>query len=220
MAHASSETDPIAVIGAGHAASAALVRALLGIDATRPDGAPPITVWLLETREAKPPDDTPYPLGGRSAADLHPFDGPEPAQGFPYFGEYVRQKLPEQRGLRNALSAPTYGQIDGYVKYLVELAGVIAGDRARVEVDRTRVVERIDQNPRSRSGETMFLPATNGVIAIDRAVFERLGRKSGPVTITFTDGTSLGAAELILAKHPPHMADLLQHLGVITRASL
>jgi hypothetical protein len=213
------EHNAVAVVGAGDAGIAAAVRALLEIDDTRPDGAPPVTVWLLDRGEAAPPADTPYPLADRSAADLHPFDTPEPAQGFPTFGEYVRQKLPEDPGLRGALPAPTYGHVDGYMAYVLEAALLVVRGKARLEVDRTRTLASIHENPRRRSAETVFLPATNGVIEIDRTLFERIPQHaSGPVMINFTDGTSLAADEVILARHPPHMADLLQHLAVVTGA--
>jgi hypothetical protein len=221
VAKGTSQGDPIAVIGEAHAGSAALTRVLLEIDDTQPDGAPSVTVWFLHAGEVKPPDNTAYPLGGRSAADLHPFDGPEPFMGFPTFGEYVRQKTPFDRSLRSALPAPTYGQIDAYMQYVLDLAMMIVRDKARLEVDKTRTIESIHPNPRARSAEMFFLVGSKSPIGIDRAVSERMQQqcKSGPVTIDFTDGTSLDAKEVIYAKHPPHIAELLQHLSVISRVT-
>jgi hypothetical protein len=75
--------------------------------------------------------------------DAHPFYSEKPPAGFPTFGEYVDELLPETPGLKSALLRPTHDQINDYMKYMVELAVIMAGGRVIVKSAATAVVVRV-----------------------------------------------------------------------------
>lgn len=166
----------IAVVGTGQAGIAALINAIVDIAYAVPDGAPRTTVVVVDSRdEPRQRGDTPYPLGGRSPADLHPFKADTPPTGFPTFGQYLEEQSSGNPGLGAAFVAPTYRQINDYLDSMLELATISFADQVNLELNRgtIRAVE----------------PTT----------------PDGPAVIHFVDGTSLSVTQVIRAKQPPHL---------------
>jgi hypothetical protein len=177
MANAKSEDHPIAVVGSGHAGMAALINTLVDIAYNTPDGAPPAKVVLFDTKdEAKPKDDTAYPLDGSSPMDLHPFYSDKLPVGFPTFGQYIEQMSEADPSLRSALLTPTYRQVNEYMEYVLELAVLSFSEQFLLEVNKTGIQDIQQTTP------------------------------TGPATITFTDGTRLSVKRVSRGRRPPHMA--------------
>ncbi len=165
-----------AVVGRGQDGIATLIETVTDIAYRTPDGAPAAKIIVIESQGvARPKGDMPYPLGGLEPAQMHPFSAVEPPAGFPRFGQYVKDMLPDHPDMQDALVAPTYRQINGYLDYMLELAVVSFADEIRLDIDR-RVPE----------GDTQLTP-------------------NGPVTIHFTDGSQLIVARVVRARRPPHM---------------
>lgn len=114
---------PIAVVGSGVAGVATLINLLMQIAHSSPKGSRPLAVVLLGAREPGHKGSTPYPLNGRSARDLHPFDSSEVLdEYFSTFGKYVDDLSADDPGLRAALPAPSWRQIEGYVDFMLDMA--------------------------------------------------------------------------------------------------
>jgi tetratricopeptide (TPR) repeat protein len=176
MATSSSEGPVIAVVGTVQAGIAALINTIVAVAYATPDGAPPTKIVVIDTKDQSiPRGDAPYPLDAVSPAELHPFSRDRPPEGFPTFGEYVERESKDDPGLRDALNAPVYRQVNAYLDYLLELASISFADQVSVDVNRGTIREVVQAAP------------------------------DGPAVIHFVDGTSLSVAKLILAKQPPHM---------------
>lgn len=172
-----SEPRPVAVIGSGQAGIATLINALVDIAYNTPDGAPPVAVVVIDTKdEAKPKGDAAYPVNGPSLEDLHPFDTDKPPTGFPTFGEYIKDMAKADPSLRSGLLTPTYSQINAYLEYLLELAILSFAQMFSLEINKATIAD-IQQTT-----------------------------QQGPATITFSDGTRLDVERVIRGKRPPHMA--------------
>jgi len=166
----------IAVLGAGQAGIATLINTVVDVAYRTPDGASPTKIVVIDTKDQpKPRGDTPYPLGGRSPADLHPFNGDTPPAGFPTFGQYVEQQLSDDPILRTTSTAPTYHEINAFLDYELELAVISFADQVTLDVNHGTVREVEQVKP------------------------------DDPAVIHFVDGTSLSVAQVIRAKQPPHL---------------
>jgi hypothetical protein len=167
----------IAVVGAGQEGIAALIDTIVAIAYLTPAGAPATTVVVIDARERPPPrGDTPYPLEGRNAADMHPFNADEPPEGFQTFGAWVKEQVIADPSLRDALRAPTHRQVNQYLDDLLELAATSFPLLVSLDVNQGTIRE-VEQT------------------TVD-----------GPAIIHFVDGTTLSVMKLVRATRRPHMA--------------
>jgi hypothetical protein len=171
------EDKPIVIMGTGIPAVCAIINRLVHIAYNAPDDGPAINVFVVDTMDqAKPDESALYPLNGRSIDAMHPFKTEQRPPGFPSFGEYAREIAAEHPDFESALHAPTYGQVNEYLEYMLELALTAVGAKAYVDAG-NKPVKGIEE------------PVANGA-----------------ATIRFEDGTILHAKQILRAGEPPHMS--------------
>jgi len=167
---------PVAVVGSGVTGGATLIDAILDEWYHTPDEELPIRVVMLDSRDhPSPPGDTPYPLDGHDARDLDPFPGNTPLEGFPTFGQFVDAMADQTPILRSALPAPTYGQVNEYLVYLLKLMLVASEDGIQVQFVDTPI-------------DSIQEPV-----------------RGGPATITLSDGKSIAVRRIVRGVRPPFM---------------
>ncbi len=170
---------PIAVVGGGVPGLAALIRLFMQVAGRPRVGSAPLGAVWLRHEDMRPNAKSPYPLHGRSARELHPYETTAVFNeyGRQNFGGYVDMFSADDPSLRNALPAPTWRQICDYLQFQLDLAIVDAGSR----------IELLDAN---QTGIKDIQPST----------------PDGPLTILFTDDTTLRVHSVIRATTPSHMA--------------
>jgi hypothetical protein len=168
---------PIVIMGTGIPAVCAIINKLVDIAYNAPDNGPAINVFVLDTMDQVKPDESGlYPLNGRSIDTMHPFKTEQRPEGFPSFGEYAREIAMEDSGWKSALLAPTYGQVNEYLEFMLELSIRTVSDKAYID------------------------SSNKPVKSIEETV------ANGAATIHFEDGTVLHAKQILRAGEPPHMS--------------
>lgn len=165
----------VAVIGGGSDGVAALIDVLVSVAYKTPDGAPPVKILVWDSGSGRRHRADPYPLHG-SAEQVHPFSAEVPPTGFPTFAAYVKDQSPENPSLRDALSAPTWGHINDYLDYSLELAAISFAAQIDLDIQKTQITE--------------IRETTAG----------------GAATIVLSDGSAIEVRELVRDQRPAHMA--------------
>lgn len=175
MTNSGNELGPIAIVGTGIPGVSAIINKLADIAFNAKHNAPPVNLIVFDAKGPRPKEDSPYPCGDQLPRALHPFSTQKPAPGFPTFGEYVDESLEYAPDLKAALVTPTYAQIHGYLKYVLELAVGAAADRVRIDATATEIVEIRESAP------------------------------GGPAVIVLIDGAEIQVSSVVRAKPPKYM---------------
>lgn len=153
MAKPQHDNRPIAVVGTGQAGISTLINTIVDVAYKTKAGEPATTVVVIDTKdEIKPRGNTLYPMNGMKVDDMHPFNSARPPDGFPTFGEFIRDQAKDDPSLKSALRAPTYKQVNDYLDFMLELAATTFPDQVQLEVNKG-TIEKIDQ--RAKAGPTV-----------------------------------------------------------------
>jgi hypothetical protein len=141
-----------------------------------PNGMPPVKLVVIDTGGVdRPRGATSYPLNGLDASQLHPFFQAAPPQGFPTFGEYIKDYVEIDPALAGALPAPTWGQVNGYLDRLLELAAISFADIIELDLAKGKVARVREAVP------------------------------GGPATIVLVDGTELLVSRIVRGRTPAYL---------------
>ena len=93
---------------------------------------------------------------------MHPFRSAAPPPHFPCFGEYVREIAADNPEWTIALQAPTFWHVNEYLSYILDLAIIAVGGKARIDTVKKplKMIEQPVPNGPQRSMSPMGPPST------------------------------------------------------------